>query len=702
MRKFLPFTLANNFKHNYVKHCTADFETSYIDAKKEDVHVWSWGLAELFSRKYKDGTNLDSFMNTILKDKYVYDIAFHNLKYDGNYILPYLYRNGYQYVNNKTFMTKWKNGEEMSKLFTHNITAMGQWFNITIVKDNINASPSTPAFIHIWDSLKLFPQSLDEIGKQYCKDFKKIELPQEWYEQIRPIGYKPTKLDKEYQRNDCMTLAEALEGQFRIYGSIYRTRASKAFSFFKANTVSQNGYSNLYQLHYEGVKELIVPEGIKGVEDYAGVIFRFVPNDKKKIIRDSGVRMEEQVKYYIPNYRTWEDIKMSYRGGISYVNPNYKELNVEGTITVIDRNSMYPAEMKEKPIPFGHMFKEKGKPDTNKYGMWIAAARVSFKLKEPYNLPCIQMKAKYGREWLAMSTDYMEDNHLNKYNEDIIWFTSVDYETFLENYDFTVHEWICYYGFRSYGNDDGEHFISQQYNAKQTAEQKMNEIKAKYSDDSYLYDDDYIKAACERQEAKIIMNSAYGKHGTKYVLLSKSSEYIDDESPINFIGEKFDYNKEPDDPSHYYCPYASFVTSYARQSLVRMWNSFKGRALYCDTDSVHFLGEDIDPSVHSIIDWDRTGAIGLWKVEGVFTKARYLRPKTYIEVDKDDVPHVTCAGATKEIKKIMNWDTFKVGFNAWQICEDNNLDIKSHSKLKPKHYPSGVALEHQNFEIRPK
>lgn len=702
MRKFLPFTLANNFTYNYVKHCTADFETSYTDDTKTDVHVWSWGLGELFSRKYKDGKSLDDFMDLLLSDRYVYDVGIHNLKFDGNFILPYLYRHGYKYVSNNTFMNCWKNGDDMSKLFTHNITAMGQWFSITIVKDNINASPSIPAFIHLWDTLKLFPQTLDEVGKQYCKDFKKIELPQEWYERIRPVGFEPEPLDREYQRNDVMTLAEALEGQFRIYGTIHRTRASKAFSFFKSNTVSQNGFSNLYQLHYEGSKEYLVPEGIEGAEEYAGVIFRYVPNDIKAIIRKAVKKLPETVRYYIPNYRTWEDIKYSYRGGISYVNPKYKELNVESTVTVIDRNSMYPAEMKDKPIPFGNLYKEYGKPDTSKYGMWIAQARVSFKLKEEYHLPCIQMKGKYGREWLAMSTDYMEDDYPNKYNDDIIWFTSVDYETFLENYDFIVWDWMTYYGFRTYGNDDGFNFISQQYNAKQQAEHKMNEIKAKYDDDSYMYDDEYIKASCERQEAKIIMNSAYGKHGTKYVLLSKSSEYIDDNTPIQFRGEQFDYNKEPDDPSHYYCPYASFVTSYARQSLVRMWNSFKGRALYCDTDSVHFLGTEIDESMDSLMDWDKTGAIGLWKVEGTFIKARYIRAKTYIEVDTNNVPHVTCAGATKDIKRIMDWDTFRVGFDAWEICSRRGLDPSKHSKLKPRHLPSGVALEAQNFQIRAK
>ena len=154
--------------------------------------------------------------------------------------------------------------------------------------------------------------------------------------------------------------------------------------------------------------------------------------------------------------------------------------------------------------------------------------------------------------------------------------------------------------------------------------------------------------------------------------------------------------------SHYYCPYASFVTSYARKSLVKMWNSFKGRALYCDTDSVHFLGTEIDESMDYLMDYEKTGSIGLWKIEGVFKKARYIRAKTYIEVDENNIPHVTCAGAPPSIKAIMDWDTFKVGFDAWEICKERGINPDEHSKLKPKHYPSGVALEGQNFQIRPK
>ena len=48
----------------------------------------------------------------------------------------------------------------------------------------------------------------------------------------------------------------------------------------------------------------------------------------------------------------------------------------------------------------------------------------------------------------------------------------------------------------------------------------------------------------------------------------------------------------------------------------------------------------------------------------------------------------------------MDWDTFRVGFNAWKIAEERGLDFRDHSKLTPKLYPDGVALEPVNFEIK--
>ena len=703
MRKYLPFTIANSMKTSYVGHYTADFETCYTDESHTDVRVWSWGLGNIMTNEYLEGTSLEVFMNHLLNDSKVYDIGMHNLKFDGSFIIPYLYKNGWKYVNNNTFMEKWSNGDNMSKLFTHNITAIGQWFSITIVKDNKHASKSVPAFIHIWDTLKLFPQTLDEVGQQYCSNFKKQHVSEEFYKRIRPLGHKLTEEESSYLKNDVMTLAEALKIQIDKYGKLYRTRANKAFSFFKEACTTEAGVSNTYELNYVGLKERVIPH-IEGLEEYEGKLFRYVPHSVKKAVLESRKKMEEEIDYYIPDFQTWYDIKQSYRGGISYVNPLYAELDINETITVLDENSMYPHKMATKKVPFGKLFHEKGAPDEDKYVCWIACARVSFQVKEPYNLPCIQMKGKYGRQWLTESTDYMELGYESRWNDDVIWFTSVDYEIYKENYNFTVHRWIEYYGFKTWGYDDGKRFVDRFYQEKQKADNIKTTLEKQHSREELEGIQEYRVACLDRQEAKVIMNSAYGKHGTKYVLLSKSSEYVNEDEPVKYIADMHDYDKEPDDPSHFYCPYAAFITAYARADLVRTWNSFKGKAVYADTDSVHFIGtmEDIDDSIKDNIDWKKTGSLGLWKHEGTFIKGRYIRAKTYIEVKADGTPVVTCSGATPSIKKLMDWNTFRVGFDAWKIAEERGLKIEEYSKLKPTQFPSGVALEGQNFAIKAK
>lgn len=690
-----PYMIVNNFRDSNVSHMVADFETC-INEFGSDVRVWAWGLADMFTDDYTYGTSIDSFISRLLADKQTYDIGIHNLKFDGNYILPQLFKMGYQYVDDKTFLDMFLSGADISKVFTHNITAMGQWFNITVGKPR-HGKKGHPPFVYFWDTLKLFPETLREVGLHYCRDHQKLDEDADFYNQIRPEGHELTDEEKLYLQEDCLVLAEALRSQYKQYGKLFRTRASKAFSFFK-ECCNGDADSNLYQLKYEGIKQLRVPE-IPTLEDYEGVLFSELPWDIKKRIMDAKIKITPTIDYYIPDYYTWSDLKHSYRGGIAYVNPYYAETSINENIVVLDVNSMYPACLRNCKMPFGKFEFKKGKPENIPNTTWIACARVSFKLKHDYNLPCIQIKDRYGREWLRESTDYRKTGECNMFNEDIITFTAVDYETFCENYDFTVHEWIFHYQFNLFSNQDGKAFVDKYYQIKQDADRKMKALK-KESPDTFKEHPDYIQASLERQEAKVILNSAYGKMGTKYVLLSKDSSW-DEEIGVLFSAEETEFNKEPDDPSHYYLPYASFVTSYARQMLVRAWNKFKGKAIYCDTDSIHAIcGRDNLPEeLHPDIDWSDSGELGLWKVEGEFKCARYIRAKTYIEVDYEDKPHITCAGAPDQVKELMTWENFRVGFNAWNECEKQGLEIKDHSKLTPKHYPSGVDLIPTNFQI---
>ena len=699
MRKYYPFTIAGDFKNSHVLHMVADFETCKTESG-EDVRVWAWGLADIFSENFEYDNSIDTFLDRVLEDKNIYDIAFHNLKFDGNYILPALYARGYEYVHNRVFMNLWKDGADLSRKFTHTIAENGAFYNMCVVKDGHKAAQNVPAFVYIWDSLKLFPESLEEVGKHYNSKHFKIKEDSTFYEDIRPEGHQITPEELLYLKEDCLTLAEALRAQFETYGKIFRTRASKAFSFFKESCLLPDEKTNVYEERYVGRKDFKIPF-IPGYEDLQGMRFQSLPiRLKRELIKH---KLIPEFEYYIKDFETWDKFKQAYHGGISYVNTEYQERSIESPITVIDVNSMYPDKMMHKLFPYGRFELREGKPK-EKTGTWIACARVSFRLREPYNLPCIQIKSKYGREWLRESSDYRKNGEMSIYNDDIIWFTKADFETFKNSYVFTVHSWIEYYYFPLIGSTDGARFVGKQYAAKQEASSRAEAIKEAYMGEKVRYsqDPDYRKAMLDRTEAKVIMNSAYGKHGTKYVLLTQDSKYTPGQ-PLEFPIDRKIFNVDPEDPSHYYIPYAAFVTAYARQQLVFTWNKFKGKALYCDTDSIHFLGtpEDIPESLHAEIDWGKSGALGLWSIEGEFVAGRYLRAKTYIEVTQDGEPEITCAGAPPQVKALMNWGNFRVGFNAWEEAIKNGLKPENHSKLKPKRYPSGVNLEPENFQIKP-
>lgn len=697
MRKLYPFTIAGKLDDSKVRHYAADYETCLIE-DGSDVRVWAWGMADIFTEEFTHGTRHDDFFAAILNDSFIYDIGFHNLKFDGNFILPWLYKNDFEYMHPRLYMNAWKQGDDLTGKFTHNISDNGQFYNITITKKR-KAGRSLPAFVYIWDTLKLFPNTLKEVGEQYNTKHFKIEEEKSFYDEIRAADHVLTEDELKYLREDVLTLAEALRTQIDMYGKIYRTRASKAFSFFKECCVLQDGKTNVYEQRYVGSKEFKIPH-IPGFEDLEGMRFKYLPTaTKRQLIKE---KLIPEFDYYIPDLDTWQDIKEAYHGGISYVNPAIQERSIEAPITVIDVNSMYPFCMKNFNVPYGRFEKREGMP-TEKTGTWIACARVSFKLKDEYRLPCIQIKSKYGREWLRESSDYKNYGHEDPYNEDIIWFTKVDFETFQDSYNFTVHNWIEYYYFPTIGRMDGERFVDKYYAAKQAATERANAIKRKHEGDvaAIKADPEYIKAMLDRTEAKVVMNSAYGKHGTKYIMLSQDSKYTPG-MPLEFPVDKSVFNSAPEDPAHYYIPYAAFITAYARRMLVTTWNKFKGAALYCDTDSIHFLGtpDEIPEALHDQVDWSDSGALGLWSVEGEFVKGRYIRAKTYIEVRADGKAEVTCAGATKDIKKLMDWETFRVGFNAWKIALERGLDPREYSKLTPKRFPSGVNLEPVNFEIK--
>ena len=177
--------------HKRIPSFCADFETTTVE---DDCRVWSWGIIQVGKlRNYVDGTTLDGFMSHIAER--AAHIYFHNLAFDGTFILDWLLKHGY----------KWVKENPGVKEFTSLISRMGKYYSITVIFE-------TGYRVEFRDSFKKLPMSVDAIAKAFNLHDQKLEID---YEKFRPIGYIPTEQEKRYQRNDVAIVAQALEMQFK-------------------------------------------------------------------------------------------------------------------------------------------------------------------------------------------------------------------------------------------------------------------------------------------------------------------------------------------------------------------------------------------------------------------------------------------------------------------------------------------------------
>ena len=207
----------------------ADFETTdtnklykYDNKTGEPIYnqrVWLAGYKNLETMESKYFTSLDGFMNDILsrQENTNREYAFHNLKYDGSYIIPWLFENGYTVAEEKP----------KSKEFSVLVDIRNNWYNITI-------QVTKRRKITLWDMLKLFPTKLEYLPDVYGTPTKKIREDQDFYNKKRPDGYAPDDRDMLYFENDLQVPAETLNKHIEHYGLRFKkTQASQAFHNFE-------------------------------------------------------------------------------------------------------------------------------------------------------------------------------------------------------------------------------------------------------------------------------------------------------------------------------------------------------------------------------------------------------------------------------------------------------------------------------------
>lgn len=207
------------------KKFVADFETT---TDPEDCRVWAYGYMEIGKEEnHKIGNDMDEFMEwckTINSDIY-----FHNLKFDGAFIVSYLLNHGFTFDKSK-----------YAKPNTFNviISGMGQWYMIDICYGRKGKN-----LVHtvIYDSLKKLPFSVAQIGVDFKLGVLKGDLD---YTMYRSKGHIITEAEKKYIYHDLVIVAKALEIQFK-QGLKAMTTGSDSLKGFK-NIIGSKTFRNMF------------------------------------------------------------------------------------------------------------------------------------------------------------------------------------------------------------------------------------------------------------------------------------------------------------------------------------------------------------------------------------------------------------------------------------------------------------------------
>ena len=460
------------------RYYMADFETTVTgDREQSETEVWAAALVQIKTpdddyideEVYLDNS-IDNFMarlnfsTTEFKGNII--CYFHNLKFDGSFIVDWLLKHDYSLAVND-WDGKWRADKYISKKsFKCTISDMGQWYTITV-------KFRSGGRVEFRDSLKLLPFSVAGIGKGFQTTHQKLTME---YVGNMHAGGEITPEQAEYITNDVLVVKEALEIFFAdglnklTIGSCCKDQYRKS--------LMQNDYTN------------------------------FFPILTKKEI-DPKVYGEANADAYV---------RHSYKGGWCYLKPECANIVYKYGCTA-DVNSLYPSMMLDHDYPIGDPTFWSGNyiPDEAKAEGKIFFVRVKtrFYLKKD-KLPTLQIKGSpfyKGNEWLTTSDMFFKGKyHRALLNPDgsrlemrpTLTLTQMDFELLKSHYDLEDFEILdgCYFWTMS-----GKLLFGQYIN-------HWAEIKK-------------TTKGARRLEAKLFLNNLYGKFAAKIDSTTKCP-YLED------------------------------------------------------------------------------------------------------------------------------------------------------------------------------
>ena len=652
-------------KPKKVRTFSCDFETT-VYAGQTHTEVWAAACVELFTEDVHIFHSIDELYSFFLSLKCNIVAYFHNLKFDGQFIMDYLlvqrqFKQAYTQLSEAELDISWLKDKDMpTNTFKYSISDMGQWYTMTVKIDSTHT-------LEIKDSLKLLPFSVERIGKSFGTKHKKLTMK---YDGLRYAGCVITDKEKEYIANDVLVVKEALEIMYNE-GHTKLTIGSCCLSEYKHTIGAKEEYQRMFPDVYK---------------------MELNPNEHK-----------------YDNVGEW--VRRSYKGGWCYLVKG-KECKLYHNGTTADVNSLYPSMMSSEsgnvfPIGTPTFWKGNYIPDEaiapNKY--YFVRIKTRFYLKAGM-LPFIQIKSSL----LYKSTEALESSDIyDKNNGKMVAFykdkngniidtrveltlTMTDYILFREHYDVKQFEIL-----------DGCWFYAQSGIFDEYIE-KYKKIKLE-------------STGAMRELAKLFLNNLYGKMAANTDSSFKFA-FIKDDGIISYY-PVLEKNKQAG-----YIPVGSAITSYARNFTIRAaQKNYHGvdqkGFIYADTDSIHC---DLPPEQITGIKVDDKNFC-CWKLESCWDTAWFTRQKTYIEhvthenLKPIDKPYynIKCAGMSKKPKHLFELSidpTVKPKedeeftpedlefLSQKHTIQDFKIGLKVSGKLIPKRIAGGVVLIETTYEMR--
>jgi len=571
----------------------ADFETNVTPETCAANPVWAWGLAKVGDdglRAY--GTSIDSFMRLFWEHDSIYSsgfigIYFHNLNFDGEFILSWLLSHGW-YQASGDFKPK-----SRSKAF-YCLRNNGKLYQIEFAF-------KTGARVILWDSWKKLPMSVRNLSKAFGLSYTKGDID---YEIYREPGHELTPEELDYLKRDVVIVAQALD-----------------------------------HIHNGGIRADKMTMGADAYADWE--------------TRARNKNPDFDADYNSLEYVEWQYAKQAYRGGLTLVNPKYRNRRYRRKGRVYDVNSMYPSVMRYNPMPYGNGTRFEGKPEFAPNTFTIFEVIAHFERRK--NQIAVYRPKGYSKTWPQGT--FVESTY-NELEAPIhITLSSVDWETYSKHYEITVVEWLGGYVYQTrMGTFDDyiDYWIAEKIKAAEEGNKPKKTI------------------------AKFKLNNLYGKLGQSIDNTFEFYASLNKEGVVVWHKRLVDCDENT---TYKYMPMAVAITAYARAKLCQMIRAAGNRFIYADTDSVHIFGDYEIPN----IDCHPT-RLGAWDCESHFSGGKWIRAKAYAEYINNAWQY-KLAGCPAACLGGLPIEQFYVG-------------AEYHPKLLPKRTQGGIILVDCGYKFK--